>query len=133
MWQERLLTLLCAFFTLIAVGLAIAGLYGVLAYSVAAQTRAIGVRLALGAKNSHIVGSVCRGTVLAVAVGSAVGLVTAFILARLAQGLLFGVQTLDLANVAVSLVCILTIASGAAIVPILRAVRTDPIAVLRSE
>lgn len=133
MWQERLLILFCGFFALIAVGLALAGLYGVLAYSVAAQTRAIGVRLALGAKNSHIVGSVCRGPVLAVALGSAVGLITASILARLAQRLFFGVQTLDLASVAVSLVCILTIAFGAAIMPILRAVRTDPMAVLRSE
>ena len=133
MWQERLLTLLCGFFSLIAVGLALAGLYGVLAYSVAAQTRAIGVRLALGAKNSHIVGSVCRGPLLAVALGSAVGLIAASILARLAQGLFFGVQALDLASLAVSLVCILTIAFGAAIMPVLRAVRTDPMAILRSE
>jgi predicted permease len=96
MWQERLLTSLCGFFALIAVGLALAGLYGVLAYSVAAQTRAIGVRLALGAKDSHIIGSVCRAPALAVALGSAVGLIAAAILARLAEGLLFGVETLDL-------------------------------------
>lgn len=85
MWQERLLTLLCALFALIAVGLTLAGVYGVLAYSVAAQRRAIGIRLALGAKSSHITGSVCRGPGLAVALGSAVGLIAAFMLARLAQ------------------------------------------------
>ncbi|MDQ2712199.1 MAG: hypothetical protein M3Y24_08215 [Acidobacteriota bacterium] len=80
-----------------------------------------------------MVGSVCRDPLLAVALGSAVGLIAASILGRLAQGLFFGVQTLDLASVAVSLVCILSVALGAAIMPILRAVRIDPMAVLRSE
>jgi predicted lysophospholipase L1 biosynthesis ABC-type transport system permease subunit len=99
----------------------------------ALQTHAIGVRLALGAKGSDIVGSVCRGPAIAIAAGSVLGLAVAFMLARLARGLFFGVQPLDLAGVAVSLGCILSIALCAAIVPIVRALLTDPIAVLRSE
>jgi predicted permease len=133
LWQERLLTLLCGFFALTAVGLALAGVYGVLAYSVATQRRAIGVRLALGATPAHVIRSVCAASAGAVAIGSAGGFLVTVLLTHWAQGLVFGVQTLDPASFLVSFLCILIISLGAAVIPVLRAIRTDPMAILRSE
>jgi ABC-type lipoprotein release transport system permease subunit len=133
LWQERLLTLLCGFFALTAVGLALAAVYGILAYTVAAQRRAIGVRLALGATSAHIIRSVSAASARAVAIGLTGGFFAAVLLARGAQGLVFGMPTLDPTSFLVSVFCVLVIALGAAVVPVLRAIRINPMAILRSE
>jgi len=111
--------------------LAAAGIYGLIAYSVAQRTREIGIRMALGASRSHILASVLRqGAVLATA-GVLLGSIAAVGLTRTMQSLVFGVSTLDVTTflvVAAVLICVAVLAS---LVPALRALRLNPVAALR--
>jgi putative ABC transport system permease protein len=122
-------------FGLAAFGLALAmlGVYGVMAFSVAQRTAEIGVRMALGARAADILPLVMRRGVLLIAAGVAVGTIAAVWLNRLMAGVLTEVRPLDAGVLAGAALLILTAAVIACIAPALRAARLDPVVALRND
>jgi predicted permease len=131
--RERLTATVFGAFALIAVVLAAAGIYGVIAYQVARRTREIGVRIALGASRARVVRDVVReASVLALA-GIALGSVGAFAGARLARGMLFGIEPTDPLTFGSVALLLLGVAITAALVPAARAAGIQPVEALRSD
>jgi predicted permease len=129
----KLGALALAAFALLALIMASTGLYGTVSYSVAQRTREVGIRLSLGASRAEVVRLLLTGGLKLVAIGAVLGLASAFILARLLQSLLFGINAIDpLTFVAVPAV-LLSVAFLAAWLPARRAGRVDPQVALRSE
>jgi putative ABC transport system permease protein len=120
-------------FGLLGALVAVVGIYGVLAYLVAQRTREIGIRMALGARRTAIVGSVLALTARYVMIGLAAGTFAAWMLSTLVRGLLFSVQPHDPAIYAVVGFTIFGLAALAALVPARRAASVDPIVALRCE
>jgi putative ABC transport system permease protein len=129
----RFRTVLLVVFAAVALLLAIAGVYGVMAYTVNQRVPEIGLRVALGASPRDVIGLVLREGALLVAIGLAIGAALSYAGAQFISGLLFGVSARDpLVFVAVSaLVAIAALA--ACLVPGRRALRVDPLLALRAE
>ncbi|MGB7434177.1 MAG: ABC transporter permease [Candidatus Acidiferrum sp.] len=124
---------LIGIFSVTALLLALAGIYGVISYSVAQRTREIGVRMTLGASSREVLAMILKEGALTGAVGIAAGLLGAFAVTRWLQSQLFEVSATDpltLVFVSVLLVLISLVACG---IPALRATRIDPTVALRSE
>jgi predicted permease len=129
--SERLLSTLGGAFAALAVGLAAIGLYGVLSYSVARRRAEFGVRLALGAPPARVAWDASRQALVQVAIGMAIGVPGAVVLARAAQRLFFGVEPADPGIYVICLVVLGGIAALAASLPARRASRVDPVIALR--
>jgi predicted permease len=129
----RVYAMLLGIFAAAALGLALVGVYGVMAYSVAQREREIGVRLALGAAPGAIRGLVLRRGALLVGVGVLCGLGGAAALAGLLRALLFGVPALDPLTFGGVVALLGGMALLACWVPARRATRVDPVVVLRQE
>ena len=119
--------------TLVALLLALAGIYGATAYGVAQRTRELGVRLALGATPHSLVQMVTRETVAIVAAGCVAGLVAGSLLSRVLTGLLFGVSRLDPLTFLGWPVLLTGVAGGAAWIAARRAAAVGPAEALRHE
>ena len=130
---ERLLATLSSVFGSLATLLAALGLYGVMAYMVARRTREIGIRMALGAGQSSVVWMVLRETLELAAIGVAIGLAGAYVVTRLIQTQLFGVQAADLLTMAAAALGIAGVTALAGYLPARRATRIDPMSALRWE
>ena len=130
---ERLLALLAGFFAVVALVLAAVGLYGVLSYSVVRRTREIGIRVALGARQSNVIRLVMTDITLTAFLGLAAGLAGGMALARYVSSLLFEVKPADVQSVALPVVGLLLASVLAALPPLLRAARVDPTVALRAE
>ena len=129
----RFRTFLLIVFAGVALALALAGVYGVMAYSVSQRVPELGVRIALGASPRDIRRLVFgHGAKLTVA-GLAIGLGLALIAGRALQGLLFGVTARDPVIFTAVIVTIATATLAACYVPVRRAVRIDPMVALRAE
>lgn len=129
--QRRLLVILLGLFAAVALLLALIGIYGVIAYSVAQRTQEVAIRRALGAQRSDILRLVIgHGFVMALA-GIAVGLGGALALTRVMKSLLFRVSATDPAIFAGVAVLFLLAALAASYIPARRATRIDPMAALR--
>jgi putative ABC transport system permease protein len=131
--SRRFNLLLVGVFAFAALVLAMAGVFGVLAYSVAQRTREIGVRLALGATDGKILGMVLGQGLVTALVGTALGLVGSFLLTRAMRSLLFQVSPNDPATVVGVALFLLLAAMAASYVPARRAARVDPMVALRFE
>jgi putative ABC transport system permease protein len=129
--QRRLTMLLLGSFAGIALLLAMIGIYGVIAYSVAQRTQEVGIRRALGAQQSDILKLVLRqGLYLALA-GIAIGIGGAFALTRTMKTQLFQVDATDPATFAIIAVLFVVVALAASFIPAVRASRIDPMTALR--
>ncbi len=131
--RERLLATLAAFFAAVALLLAIVGLYGVLHYSVVQREREIGIRIALGAAARNIARIVSARMLLMVLAGTLVGLAAAMGSVRFVQSLLYGVNGTAISMIVIPMTVLLAAAACAAVPAVLRAVRIDPVIMLRAE
>jgi len=125
--------LLIGVFATMALVLTLVGVYGVIAASVAARTRELGVRVALGASGGRVVSMVMREGMTLAGIGLAAGLGLAFVLARFARSLLVGVAPTDPASYAGVALGIAAATAAACFVPARRAARVDPMEALRAE
>jgi ABC-type antimicrobial peptide transport system permease subunit len=125
--------ILVAVFAALALTLGAVGVYGVMAHLVVQRTREIGIRIALGAVPREIIALVIgQGAWLAVA-GVTLGVGGALAASRLLGRLLFEVRPTDPATYAGTALTLFGVAASVALVPALRATRTDPVEALRSE
>jgi putative ABC transport system permease protein len=129
----RFRTFLLVVFAAVALVLAVAGVYGVMAYTVSQRVPEIGVRVALGASPADILTMVIGQGARLAGVGLAVGVVLALAASRLLQGLLFGVTARDPAILGTVVAVVAVAALGACYVPGRRALRVEPVAALRAE
>jgi putative ABC transport system permease protein len=129
--QRRFNMTLLIVFAAIALVLALAGIYGTVAYSVAQRTQEIGIRVALGATSREILGLVLFGSLKPVIAGLGIGLVLALALTRLLSGLVYGVSTTDPLTFISLPVLLGVVAFIAGLLPALRATRVDPLEALR--
>jgi putative ABC transport system permease protein len=124
---------LLASFAALALLLAAIGLYGLLSHLVVQRTRDIGVRMALGARQSQVLSNVMQQGLALVAAGLAVGIIGAAILTRVMQSLLFGVGSGDALTYGVVAAAMLAAGALACYLPARRATRIDPMVALRME
>jgi predicted permease len=120
-------------FALTALLLAVAGVYGVMAYGVAQRTREIGVRIALGARSQDVLGMILRQGLRTTLIGVAIGVVGSFAITRTIQSLLFGVAPTDPLTFLAVAALLIGIATLACYIPARRATKVDPIVALRYE
>jgi ABC-type antimicrobial peptide transport system permease subunit len=125
--------MLLTVFASVALTLATIGIYGVIAYAVGQRVREFGVRLALGARRGDIVRLVVRQGAWMAGIGAAIGVLAAFILSRVLEGLLYQVSTRDAVSFAGATILLFIVALLASYVPARRAARTDPMRALRTE
>ena len=131
--RERAVARLTGFFGALALLLAAIGLYGVMSYSVARRTNEIGLRMALGAPRSQVLGLVMRDTARLIAAGVVAGLVAAVATTRLAASQLFGLGAFDPPTVVAATLALVAVALVAGFLPARRAAGTDPMVALRHE
>ena len=129
----RFLLLLLGAFAFVALLLGAVGIYGVVAYSAERRTREMGVRVALGAHRSAVLGLVLRQGLGLAGSGVAVGLVVSLALSRSLETLLFDVSPRDLSTYGAVGLFLLMVASFAALAPAVRASSVDPMLAIRSE
>jgi putative ABC transport system permease protein len=131
--RYRYSALLMGLFAGLALALAAVGIYGVMAYSVSARTREIGVRVALGAQAGDILCFIIADGVALIGAGTLLGLLAAFVSTRVLKSQLYGIDATDpLTFLAVSL-ALAAVALSACYIPARRATKVDPMIALRSE
>jgi predicted permease len=133
LWAPRAGAALLSVFGLLAMVLAAIGVYGIMAYTVGKRTREIGIRMAVGAQASDVLGLILHRGLLVVGAGLAAGLVLAFALTRYFQNLLIGVNTSDPVTYALIAGLLAAVALLACWLPARRATKIDPLLALRSE
>jgi len=131
--SERMIASLSAVFGLLATLLAVIGLYGVMAYTVAQRTREVGIRMALGAARGSVIWMVMREVLVLVAIGVIAGVTAALALTRVVQSQLFGLTPHDPLTLVLAAAVLALVACAAGYVPALRASRLDPVTALRYE
>jgi putative ABC transport system permease protein len=131
--QPRFLSLLLAIFSTIALFLAAVGIYGVMAYAVAQRTQEIGVRMALGARQGHVLQLVLGQGFLLLLVGIMLGVGGAFALTRWMRTLLFEITPTDPLTYTVVVGILTIVALLACFIPARRATKVDPLVALRYE
>jgi putative ABC transport system permease protein len=131
--RPRFNMMLLAIFASVAMILAAIGIYGVIAYSVTQRTREIGIRMALGAQKTQMLGMVLRQSLTLVVIGITIGFVVALAATRVMGTLLYGVGANDLSIYATVIFLLATAALLASYIPARRAMKVDPMVALRYE
>jgi len=129
--QPRFLMMLLTVFSMTALALAVVGIYGVLAYSVAQRQHELGIRLALGAKSADILRLVVRQGLILAASGVVIGFVAALLMTRLMSSMLYKVGAHDLVTFVVAPLLFLAVAVLTSYIPARRATKVDPIEAMR--
>ncbi|WP_321470578.1 ABC transporter permease [uncultured Paludibaculum sp.] len=131
--QERLLSILVSGFGTLALVLVAVGLYGVLAQLVTSRTKEFGIRVALGARRSNIIGPVLGDMVRLVGGGAAIGLLGALASVRLLARFLYGVPPFDVPSFLMAFGVLSVVALVASGVPARRAAQVNPVVALRND
>jgi predicted permease len=131
--DRRFTLLLLGVFAAVALLLASVGIYGVMSYSVAQRAREIGIRMALGAQRSAVLGMVVGQGARLAGTGIGIGLLGAAALSRAMGRLLYGVSPTDPLTYGLLAVALAVVALAACLLPARRAVRVDPAVALRAE
>lgn len=131
--QERLMANLASGFGVLGLALASVGFYGLLAYSVVRRTREIGVRMALGAKQSRVLWMVVGNAARLLLFGIALGVPAAWAASQLVRTMLFGLKPADPSIIAAAILLLCAAGLLAAYLPARRAARVDPMTALRHE
>jgi predicted permease len=131
--QEKLFAQAYALFGGIALLLASVGLFGLMSYNVAGRTPELGIRMALGAARSRVLGMVMRESMLLVTLGVATGVVVALAAGRFVSSLVYGLSATDAATIVIAVAVLACVSAVAAYLPARRASRIDPATALRSE
>jgi len=132
-FRETLLAKLAGLFGGLALVLAAVGIYGLMSYLVISRTKEIGIRMALGAKRSQILGSVLRHSFVLAGLGVVLGVPLAFMGARALRSILFEVGAIDPLTLGCAVCLLSSVALAAALVPARSATRVDPMVALRHE
>jgi ABC-type lipoprotein release transport system permease subunit len=131
--DDRLRTAALGLFAAAALSLACLGVYGTLSYVASLRRREVGLRVALGALQGHIVRQFLAKALRVVAISCAAGLVLALALSRSISGMLYGVSPMDPLTLTGVVTIVVVVAAFAAFLPALRAARVDPMDALREE
>jgi ABC-type antimicrobial peptide transport system permease subunit len=131
--QHRFNMQLLTIFGGLALVLCTIGIYSVLAYSVKRRMREIGVRLALGASMRNVAGLVVVQGMKPTLAGVGIGIVAALAMGKIAGSLIYGVSARDLTTFVVVTALLTLVSFAASLIPAMRAMRVDPLAVLREE
>ena len=131
--RERLLTSLTSCFAGLTLLLAALGLFGLISYRVVRRTREIGLRMALGARRTNVLGLVLKDSLLSVAIGVVAGLPCALGAGRIVQALLFGITPADPIAVLAPIAVIALTCLCAAFLPLHRALHLEPMSALKRE
>ncbi|HKD15671.1 MAG TPA: FtsX-like permease family protein [Candidatus Angelobacter sp.] len=131
--RERLMAVLSGFFGLLAALLATIGLYGVISYMVSRRTNEIGIRMALGADRTSVVGMIVRQAGVLLGTGIVIGAALSLAAAQTARTLLFELKPSDPLTLAGATLLLSVVALLASYLPARRASRVDPMTALRDE
>jgi predicted permease len=131
--DRRFTLLLLGLFAAAALGLAALGVYGVTAYSVAARTREVGIRMALGARPREVLRLMAKEGTKATAAGALIGVLGALVLSRGLRSLLYEVEPADPPTLAGVALLLAAVTLAACAIPARRAARVDPATALRTE
>ena len=132
--EDRMVTRLMTLFSVLALLLATLGLYSVTAYTVARRTAEIGIRMALGANRSSVVGMIMRGAMLQAAIGLvAIGIPVAWFCVRYIESQLYESKGMSLPVLAIATLTLTAAAAAAGLIPAQRAASTNPSQALRTE
>jgi predicted lysophospholipase L1 biosynthesis ABC-type transport system permease subunit len=133
MAQPRFYLVLLAAFAVLALVLAAVGIYGVMSYAVSRRTHEIGIRMALGARETQVLRLVVGQALVQAGVGALVGLAASLLLARVMASLLYGVTPTDPATLVTVTLLLALVSVLASLAPARRAARIDPVIALRNE
>ncbi len=131
--EERLIARLTSMFGLLALLLAAIGLYGVTAYMVVRRTPEIGIRMALGAGRSRVIGMVMRGALLQAAMGLAIGIPVAIFCVRYVKSQLFEITSVNVPVMSVAIGVLMLATAVAGVIPARRAASIHPARALRTD
>lgn len=129
----RFRTLLLGAMAALALAIAIVGLYGVMAHSVAQRTKEVGIHMALGARRSAVLWMVLREGLAVAGAGVAAGVALSVLSTRLLRGLLYGVAPTDMVSYGIAAASLFTVAAIATYIPARHAAAVDPLIALRHE
>jgi ABC-type antimicrobial peptide transport system permease subunit len=130
---RRFNTILISSFAGAALLLAILGIYGVIAFTVALRVQEMAIRLALGSKRSGVIGLVLASGAKLAAAGCALGLIGALAASRLIQSMVYGVKSWDPLTLVLAAALVVLLALAASLLPACRAASTNPVEALRGE
>jgi putative ABC transport system permease protein len=133
MARQRFVMTLLTVFGLLALFLAAVGVYGVVSYSVSRRTHEIGLRMALGAEGSSVLGRVLREGLALALMGVGVGLLGSFALSRAFESMVFGISSTDPVTYGGVVIVLVAASVGASLLPATRASRVSPMVALREE
>ena len=129
--RPRFYTSLLSLFAAVALALSATGIFGVMSYTVAQQSKEIGIRMALGARTADVLRGVVGRALALAALGVAAGVITALALGRVIRNQLFGVDVFDPITLASVVAVLISTAAIASLWPARRAASVDPVSAFR--
>jgi ABC-type antimicrobial peptide transport system permease subunit len=131
--QEKLFATSYALFGMIALLLASIGLFGLMSYNVGRRTNEIGIRMALGARTTDVLGLVMKESMVLVGIGVTIGLVVAVFASSLVRSVVFGLAPTDPLIITFAVAILIGVAAAAGFLPARKASRVDPLVALHYE